>query len=244
MDHKQKTVAIHQPNFFPWLGYFDKINRSDVFVLLDNVQFPKTGGTWINRVRMLVNGQDSWITVPVVRNFSGVKLVSELPINEKTDWRDKLVKTMQMSYSKAPFFQEVFPVLRPLMENPAQGLAEYNIAAIRTISDLLGIASGKLVRGSELGADGNATDLLISMTRELEGTAYMCGGGAGGYQEDEKFAAAGLELVYQGFNHPVYPQKKVAEFVPGLSVVDALMNCGVDGTRTLLGTGTPQRSDA
>lgn len=234
----ERIVAIHQPNFVPWLGYFDKIIRADLFVLLDNVQFPKTGGTWINRVKLLVNGSEAWTTVPIIRNFQGVRSISEIKINNETDWRGKFLKTIQTNYGKAPYFREILPLLNDLMDNPTDSLSEFNIAAIRTIVSILKIDSEKLVLGSEVLAEGSATELLISITKKLEGTCYMCGGGAGGYQEDEKFASAGIDLVYQGFTHPAYPQLRSQQFVPGLSIIDTLMNCGIEGTRTILSPGT------
>lgn len=230
-------VAIHQPNFLPWLGWFDKLARADTFILMDNAQFPKTGGTWVNRVRMLVNGGPAWVTVPIVRAYHGVRRIDEMEIDNASRWRDKLLRTLQASYGRAPHYGEVFPLLSEWIGNPTSSLAEFNTASIHGVATLLGLDTRKLVRGSSLEAEGSATDLLIAMTRAAGGTGYLCGGGADGYQEDEKFQAAGLELVYQGFTPAPYPQGKVAEFVPGLSVVDALMWRGPAGTRALLGGG-------
>ena len=90
-----KVVAIHQPTFFPWLGYFNKIARCDQFVVLDSVQFPKKGGTWSNRVKLLLNGQAGWVTMPVERNYHGVRSYAEMCIDNGTPWRDKLVQTIR-----------------------------------------------------------------------------------------------------------------------------------------------------
>jgi hypothetical protein len=218
----RKVVAIHQPNFFPWLGFFNKIARADVFILMDNVQFPKSGhGSWSNRVQLVINGQAAWVTMPVVRSFHGTRIIKDMEINNSTPWREKLLKTVQMNYARAPLFEQVFPLFKNLVNNPTDRLMGYNEAAIRTLA-----------------AAGEATDLLISMTRAVGGTVYLCGGGAEGYQEDDKFAQAGLELIYQNFQHPIYPQINTSEFVPGLSIVDALMNCGIEGTRRLLQQGS------
>ena len=73
-----RVVAIHQPNFFPWLGYFDKIARSDVFIFLDDVQFPKTGGVWSNRVKILIGGEARWSTAPIDRSFTGTRKICEM----------------------------------------------------------------------------------------------------------------------------------------------------------------------
>lgn len=240
----RRVVAIHQPNFLPWLGWFDKLARADVFVLMDNAQFPKTGGTWSNRVRMLVGGAAGWVTVPIVRAYHGVRRIDEMEIDNTGRWRDKLLRTLQASYGRAPHYGEVLPFLAEWIGNPTSSLADFNTTAIEGIAALLGLDTGKLVRGSTLNAEGSATELLIAMTRAAGGTAYLCGGGADGYQEDEKFQAAGVELVYQGFTPAPYPQGKAPEFVPGLSVVDALMWRGPAGTRAMLGGGDPAAGGA
>jgi hypothetical protein len=235
-----KIVAIHQPNFFPWLGYFNKIARADLVLIMDNAQFQKTGGTWSNRVRLLVGGAPAWVTAPVVRSYHGVRSVREMQLNEGAPWRTKLSKTIENNYRQAPFFESVFPRLSELINNPTSQLAEYNTAAVTSLSAALGIDPAKFVLGSTIQAEGSATDLLVSMIKAVGGTAYLCGGGAEGYQEDEKFAAAGLRLIYQDFRHPVYTQRGTKEFVPGLSVIDALMNCGFEQTGALAGAAEVQ----
>ena len=233
----RKVVAIHQPNFFPWLGFFDKIACSDVFILMDNVQFPKKGGSWSNRVQLIVNGKAAWVTMPVVRSFHGTRIIKDMQINNSTPWRENLLKTVQMNYARALFFEQVFPLFKNLVNNPTDRLMDYNEAAIRALAAAVGLDTSCLVVGSTLDTVGEATDLLISMTHAVGGTAYLCGRGAEGYQEDDKFAQAELELIYQHFQHPIYPQVNTSEFIQGLSIVDALMNCGIEGTRHLLQQG-------
>jgi hypothetical protein len=226
-------VAIHQPNFFPWLGYFDKIVRADVFVVLDTVQFSKTGGNWSNRVRLLVNDKPAWVTVPVARSYHGVREIREIRIDESSGWRRKLLQSLRTNYARAAAFDAIFPFVEGLVHTQTDVLWEFNVTAIRAICEALEVPAGKLVLGSSLRAEGQATDLLISLVRSVGGTAYLCGGGSGGYQDDQAFGAAGLGLVYQDFAHPEYEQRLPA-FVPGLSIVDALMHCGFDGVRGLL----------
>src|SRR3954471_2378867 len=108
-------VAIHQPNFFPWLGWFDKLARCDRFCLLDDVQFPKKGGTWINRVQLVQNGRVLWATASVKRGYSGTQTIRDTQINDAEPWRSKLLQTLRTVYGKAPFFREVFPFVHPLV---------------------------------------------------------------------------------------------------------------------------------
>jgi WbqC-like protein family len=226
-------VAIHQPNFLPWLGFFDKIARADVFVLLDSAQFPKKGGTWINRVRILVNGEPSWLTVPIERAYHGTRSIREMRVrDEDRRWREGARKTLRSAYGRAPFFASVQAELEPLVEDPTDELALYNERAIRRLCELLGLVT-PLVRASELTEQGTGTARLVSLVHAAGGDGYLVGGGADGYQEDDVFAAAGIELLRQDFVPPRYPQG-TGEHHPGLSVVDALMRVGFQGTRALL----------
>jgi hypothetical protein len=229
-----KVVAIHQPTFFPWLGYFNKISRADVFVVLDNVQFPKKGGSWANRVKLLVAGKPAWVTMPVDRNYHGVRNFAEMMIDNGAPWRVRLQQTLRANYAAAAHFSEVFPPLEELISNSTTSLTDYNLSAILYLAKGLGIDVSKIVLASDLNTEGAGTELLVSITKAAGGTTYLCGGGASGYQEDEKFAAAGLDLIYQEFKHPRYEQVNTAEFAPGLSVIDALMNCGFERTAELI----------
>ncbi|MCP3902009.1 MAG: WbqC family protein [Planctomycetes bacterium] len=232
MEHK--TVAIHQPNFLPWLGFFNKIAKADVFCFMDNVQLQKTGGSWTNRVRMAINDRATWVTVPIDRGYSGTRDVRDVRVAADPSWRTKILKTIRSAYGRARFFDDLFPLLEECLGLATDRLAELNEHAIRRLCEVLGLDDTVLARGSDLDAEGDATDLLIAMTRELGGNAYLCGGGASGYQDDDRFRDAGVGLVYQTFEHPVYPQPGVSEFIAGLSVVDAIMHCGFAETGRLV----------
>jgi WbqC-like protein family len=228
------VVAIHQPNFLPWLGFFDKLARADAFVLLDDAQFPRTSkGTWINRVKLLVGGKEQWATVPIVRAAGSALPINEVRIDDAQPWRKKLLRTIELNYRRASAFEEVFPLVEELLTTPSDRIADFNERNMRRIADALGLDTSKVLRSSDLEAEGQSTDLLIALTLAAGGTAYMPGGDAYLYQEDEKFAAQGVELAAQRFEHPAYSQI-VEPFVPGLSIVDALLNCGIQGTRQLV----------
>jgi len=228
------AVAAHQPNFFPWLGYFDKIARADIFVVLDNVQMPKTGGAWINRVAILVNGKRAWLTVPIDRSYHGTREVREIAIDTSKAWQKKLLATLRMNYARAPFFAEVFPAIAELVDAAGDSLCVFNVATIRALCGKLGLDSAKIRLASTIPVDGTGTDRLVALVRAVDGTAYLSGDGAGEYQEDHKYGAAGLELMRQRFQPPQYSQRGTTVFVPGLSVIDAAMNCGWNGTASLL----------
>lgn len=229
-----KIAAIHQPSFFPWLGFFNKIVRSDVFVILDNVQFPKTGGYWANRVKLVVGGKGEWVTMPINRSYSGTKNINEIEIDNSRSWNQKMLKSISVNYSKAKYFEEIYPVAEALLQSPGADLTEFNLRVIHEFCRLLNIDTSHFKRGSALNVSGTSTDLLVSIVAETGCNAYMCGGGASKYQEDEKFTQNNIELIYQNFKHPVYEQFNTSEFVPGLSVLDALMNCGAEKTYELI----------
>lgn len=233
----RRIVAIHQPNFLPWLGYFDKLARADAFVYLDDVQFSKGAGgigSWVNRVRLLVAGKPWWATVPVVRAYSGLREIREMEIDDRTPWRGKLLRTAEQSYRKAPFFGEIFPRLEAILTLPSGSLLELNLGGLRSISDCLGLDRSRLIASSSLPSTGSATTRLVSLVRAVDGAAYLCGNGAAEYQQDPLFRDAGLEVIYQPFQHPEYSQGQ-AVFTAGLSVLDALMWVGPASTRSLLG---------
>lgn len=228
------VVAAHQPTFLPWLGWWDKLARADVLVLLDDVQYPKTGsGTWINRVKMVVGGEPRWVTAPVDRSFHGTRLVREMLIDDSKPWRENGVATIRGSYARAPFADEVLPAVEDALGFVTDRIAELNERAVRRFAESLGLDTSKLVRQSELGISGASNELLVELCRAVDGDTYLSGDGAGGYLSEQVFADAGLELRYQEFSPPVYPQQ-LPEHVAGLSVVDALMNCGWQATAELV----------
>jgi hypothetical protein len=226
-------VAIHQPNFFPWLGYFDKIVHSDAFIILDNVQLPKTNGTWSNRVKVMSSGEPRWITADLDRNYNGVRNINEMRFVKIEVWQKKILATLTGNYKKTPFYKELFPFFENLILFNNSNVAEYNINAILSILKMLSIDTDKLYFASKLGAEGSSNDLLITLTKLLGGTTYLSGGGAEGYQDDELFAAANIELRPQNFSHPNYFQLNET-FHPGLSIIDAFMNIGTKGVAELL----------
>jgi hypothetical protein len=204
-----------------------------VFILLDTVQFPMTGGTWMNRARLLVGKQPAWVTVPIVRHTGSVRSVRDTRIDNTQRWRARMLRTIEQNYVRARFFGEVMPHVSRLLHLKTDELATFNEMGVRTLAAAMGLDASKVVRASSLDVTAHSTDLLIALTKAVGGTAYMCGGGASGYQEDSKFAQSGVRLVYQRFRHPSYPQL-CESAKPGLSVVDAMMACGFEGAAQLL----------
>lgn len=223
-------VAIHQPNFCPWLGYFAKIARCDVFIFLDDVQYSKNG--WTNRVRIKTPQGPAWLTVPTVRPSGSRTRVNEALTNDKAGWQEKISKTLEANYARAPFFEEMIALIAPELSGARDSLADLNIRLIERIAGSTKM-SAAWTRSSDLGSNGTGTDRLVSLVGCVGGLVYLSGDGASGYQEDAKFLEASIQLEANHFEHPGYPQLW-GEFVPGLSILDTLANLGVDGTTELL----------
>lgn len=231
-----RTVAIHQPNVFPWLGYLDKIRRVEEFVFFDNVSAPQ-GKSWVSRVQVLRDGSPIWLTMPI-RRASG-QLISEVRLSEPVaaSWR-KLLGTVEHAYAKAPFAEEVLAWMGASAPEEGTLLADFNIAAIQGLSRRLGITDVRFSRASEAadlaGSSSRQTARIVETCQAFGATTYVSGLGCLDFLEPELFAEAGVQLEFQHFLHPVYPQVGGGPFVPGLSSLDALMNLGFDGVRQLL----------
>lgn len=232
------TITIHQPDMMPWLGLFNKINKADLWVILDHTtNNPRDASFWGRRAKILVNGKPKWLSLPLVKpEISGL---IGLPIYEMefSNANPKIylsaLKTIELNYKKTPFFNEVFPLVCDFLHSSVMNMRDRNLAFIFQIMELLEIKT-KISYSSDLHCQKSATSLLVEILEKMQGTTYLCGGGASGYQKDDLFRAAGINVEYNNFNHPVYNQMNSKEFVPGLSIIDALMNVGVLETKKLI----------
>lgn len=232
-----RLVAIHQPNFLPWLGYFEKIMRANVFVYLDHTKNNPRTASWYKRVNIIANKQEFWLSVPLKSSRDQVFVtLNEMEIDSAALARSKGLKTIEQNYRKAPHFSTIFPIIERYFLSHENLLVRRNLEFIEAVCKMLHITTLR-IKSSDLHCATHSNELLIEIITQMNGTAYLCGGGAEGYQDDELFHKAGLDVVYQNFRHPVYPQFQGGDFKPGLSIIDALMNCGILGTRNLLLTG-------
>jgi hypothetical protein len=207
--------AIHQPNFFPWLGFIDKIKNSDKFVLLDDVQIQKTGGSYTNRVSLNISGASRIITAPIIKN--------SLKINEvefvKNNWREKFVKTLQANYAKSKNFNIYKDFIFDLVLHKENNLALYNENAILKICNLLEIDTNHIIKSSDMNISTASTQRLVDICEEVGCNNYIFGSGGDNYQDNELFDKRNIEVTYQDFKHPVYSQRS-EKFIYGLSVID------------------------
>lgn len=214
-------VSVHQPQYLPWIGYFDKIDRTDVFVLLDNVQFKKN--EWQNRNRIKTAQGWQWLTVPVSYKFP--QLLCEVPINNRERWQHRHRQSLLSSYRKAPCWDMLESFCDELCSGKWQTIAELNIFTVRKLCELLGIQTPIHV-ASDLGnLPDDPDERLIALTKHFGASVYLAGDGGRDYMDMDKYAGHGIEVVFQNFVHPRYRQLFGA-FEPNMSVVDLLYNCG------------------
>jgi len=221
-------VAIHQPQYLPWIPYCDKADQCDVFVYLDNVQFQKNGVQ--NRNQILTAQGPRYLTVPVRASLD--LTIRETPIADRV-WPRKHIRTIEQEYRRAPFAAGFDATLRALLEQEWPSLAALNIAVTEWMFERLGLRCRR-VCASELAIAGAKEDLVIAICQALGATEYLSGGGARSYQTAENFAAHGLQLRYQDYQNQPYPQCTSAEFVPDLSALDLLLNTGPQAREFML----------
>jgi hypothetical protein len=225
---QEKGLAIHQPNYMPWLGYFHKIAQADVFIFLDDAEFSKNSFT--NRNRIKTSQGVLWLTIPVHIKLG--QKISEVRFADDT-WPAKHLKTLRSVYGKARFFGSVFPWVESLLNKGNSGsLSEFNIHAIEDICQELGIDCD-FRKSSEFALQSKGDDRLIDLARKVGATSYLSGRGGANYQDPEKFVKAGLDFAYTSFSQPIYEQLWGA-YVPNLSILDTLFNLGIRGTSDLL----------
>lgn len=232
LEALRPIAACHQPNFFPWLGFFHKIRWSDTFVFLDDVLLQKTRGSVTNRVAIVVQGEKKWLTAPLDRSYSGNVAIRQVRFASGDDWRRRAAATLQLHYKRAPHFARVGPLVLDLVSDPEPSLAEYNMKAIQAIAELLGLEA-ELVRASAHHVETTSSERLAELVAKVGARTYLAGAGARAYQDDAVFHERGLQVLAQGFQPPMYPRAGT-DGPAGLSVIDALFWIGVEGTRELL----------
>ena len=214
-------VAVHQPQYLPWLGYFDKIRRADVFCYLNDVQYKKN--EWQNRNRIKTAQGWQWITVPVRYRFP--QKINEVYINNAVEWKKKHLQAMVTNYNRAPYFKQVVGILEDAFSKDWEFISELNVHLIESLKIMLNLETKRSVHSSDLELRDEPTDRLIDICKALGADTYLAGQGGIEYMDLERFEKSGLKVIIQEFKHPVYPQL-FEEFQSHLSIVDLLCNCG------------------
>jgi hypothetical protein len=227
-------IAIHQPNFLPWLGYFNKIVSCDVFVFLDDVEIVKTGGTWTNRSKIMSNGEPRWLTLPIKR-LSGISLIRDAEIAD-VRWKQKCISQIDFAYRSSPYHKQIMELVYDVFKSSTLNLSEFNRESLFKIISFLQLDPPRFVNSSDYALGSKSTDRLIDLVKRVGGNEYLSGDGSTSYLEPEKFEKETITLSYQNFQTKQYGQLNKSYFVPGLSIIDALMMMGPIKTLDLIST--------
>ena len=223
-------VSVHQPQYIPWLVFFDKIEKRDCFVFLDQVQYKPR--EYQNRNRIRTKNGWIWLTVPVISKGLGRQKICDVKINNDINWQKKHWRSLKSYYQKAPFFKDHYNFFERVYFAKWERLIELNIHITKYLLKKLNIKI-PLYYESEIGTSSRATDRIIEICKKLKADTYLSGIGGKAYLEELKFFQAGIQLIYQEYNHLPYHQlytKDFDQFLPNMSAVDLLFN---EGGRTL-----------
>ncbi len=221
-------VAVHQPQYLPWLGYFDKIRIADVFCYLDNVQYKKN--EWQNRNRIKTAQNWQWLTVPVRYRFP--QKINEVEINNSVNWKKKHLQALITNYSKAPYFKDYITPLEDVFTKDWELLSEFNIGLLERLREFLNLHDKPAIPASSMVLRDDPTERLIDICKAVGADTYLAGQDGRTYMDLERFRANGITLITQEFKHPVYPQL-YDEFQSHMSIVDLLFNCGPESIKII-----------
>lgn len=223
-------ISVHQPQYLPWLGYFHKMYHSDAFVFLDNVQYKKR--EYQNRNRIRTKNGDIWLTVPVLRDTEPYSNISGVRIDNSQTWQKKHWKAIYLNYARAPFFKKYSDYFEKVYKTGWDMLADLNMHITRYIAQSLGI-DRPIYKESQFNITSKNTARIIDICRALKADTYLSGIGGREYLDEKLFDSSGIKLAYQDFRHPEYTQR-YEPFIPYMSVIDLLFNCGDSSFRILM----------
>lgn len=217
------VISTHQPYFIPYPGFFDKARQSDVFIILDTVQFPQ-GTTWISRNRLKNDQGTLWLTVPVWKKGLGLQRICDVRICHAFRWVAKQLASLRSAYARAPYVADHLPFIEATYQRRFEKLIDLNLTFIHYLFQQLNIDTEiKLL--SELNIQSTGHQLLVDICRQLKASVYLAQRAAASYLDSSLFQRAGLEIEFLKPSAPVYPQLW-GPFIANLSVFDLLFNCG------------------
>jgi len=230
-------AVILQSGYIPWLGYFDLIEKADVFVFLDDVQW--TTRDWRNRNRVRTPEGWSWLTVPVqLRKPHYEYIVKDVEIDNSRNWQEKHLRTLKSCYKKAPYFDEAYPLFDSILSKKQKFVVDLNYELLFGICNYIGLKGTRFLFSQEMSISREIkkTGKLISILEEIRGvTTYISGPSAKSYIEESKFEGKGIKVEWHNYQHPYYRQNTWGSniFIPYLSIIDLLFNHGTESLNIL-----------
>lgn len=225
-------VACYQPYFMPWPGFFAKAMRADLLVLLDNVQFP-LGNSWMSRNRIKTKDGQLWISVPVLRKGRGLQQIDRVEIFNERNWGKRHCQRLAYAYHHAPYFPEHQRFFETVFQQRWTHLLQLNLSILDYLRDVLEIKT-PFQLNSQLGIRARGTELLVEICRKVEADVYLSSAPGKKHLDEKMFQKAGIEVRYFKYHPPAYPQLW-GPFLPNLSVVDLLFNCGPKSKEIIAG---------
>ncbi len=223
-------IAIHQPEHLPYYGFFNKMNKVDTFVILDDVQFLKN--TFQNRNQIRTSNGEQWLTVPI-KLLHHTQKINEIEIDNSKDWQKKNLLSIQYNYQKAPFYSIYYPEFEKIYLKKETHLVNLNLNIINFFMKHLSIKVN-LILSSSLNIKTQKTERLIDICKKLNAKTYLSGTGTKEYMDESFFPKNNITLEFNHFTHPTYPQL-YKPFKPYMSVLDLLMNCGPESEKIIKG---------
>lgn len=226
-------VAIHQPHYFPWMGYLDKMAKANLFIILDQVQL--TSSTNMYRNRFLTSaGKERYLTVPFEKKGYMEKEFRNVLLNQQIDWQEKHKNFIFSTYKKMTNFAEIWPLIKPVFEKHYETVYQVSMDTIEIVRKIFGITTPMVLQSElEWRHDAKKNDLILALCEATGANIYLSGNGARKYMDIVPFEQAGIRVVYQDFTYPHYQQKYSDEFVANLSSLDMLFNCGIEQSRRI-----------
>jgi hypothetical protein len=227
-------VTAHQPAYFPWLGYIHKIAMSDIFVILDNVQFEKNSFT--NRNKIYSSQGELMLTVPIQMKGHIGKPIKEIRISNSENWRKKHLISILQSYRKAPFFDYYAAWLESIYSKEWDFLIDLTNEMLFFLIKEMNIKT-KIIRQSDTGIISQKQDLVIDLCKFTKANLYISGALGKDYIDINTFKQAQIDIYFQNYQHPIYPQVGKHGFLSKLGIIDLLMNVGSKKAFELIMTG-------
>jgi hypothetical protein len=222
--------TIHQPNYLPYLGFFEKAYRSDVFILYDTTQFKKND--WQNRNKLCTKDSWQWISLPVKHDFG--QKIFEVKIKDAGKSLEKNWRTIRVNYGRAPYFKEYSSEFENIFLSGGENLSDLNCRIIIKAAELLGLKA-KFIKSSELPKlETTSTQALIDLTKLVGADTYISGGKGVNYLDMDLWNSTGLKILFQKYHHPVYRQFNSEVFQPHMNILDLLFNCGDKSLKILI----------
>lgn len=220
-------VSIHQPDYIPYLGYFYKISKSDIFAFYDDAQFSNDNLHHQNKIKTPQG--ELKLKIPVDYQFKDP--IYAVRTKDELGWKEKHLKTIEMNYAKCKYFKEIFPLFKDLLLCTYDSLSDMNITINRFLCYSFGFTAN-FVKVSDFSLTTKKEEKVLDICERLNAGTYISGNGASSYQYEEHFKDRGIELVYTNYKSITYPQQWNG-FIKDLSVLDYVFNCGFDWNRVL-----------